>query len=193
MRRPMILAAAALLVASALTACADTPGSDADTTTPEAADSPESTDSAETTDPAGTTEPSEPVPTDGADLELEPGAYVVDVPPGVAEEGTPLEASAGAAWTGTDDLVYVITFGSGTCPWIADPAASADGEVTFAPLPDGPCTMDYRPATTVVELPAELAEQDEVTLTIGTWGDVTLPPKTDGKASSVVWIGEALQ
>lgn len=189
MRRPMILAAAALLVASALTACADTPG--ADTTTP---DSPESTEPTETTDPAETTEPpSEPVPTDGADLELEPGAYVVDVPPGLAEDGTPLEASAGAAWTGTDGLVYVIAFGSGTCPWIADPTASPDGEVTFAPLPDGPCTMDYRPATTVVELPAGLAEQDEVTLTIGSWGELTLPPRTEGQPSAVVWIDEELQ
>ncbi|MGO1318258.1 MAG: hypothetical protein ACTMIR_14655, partial [Cellulomonadaceae bacterium] len=92
--------------------------------------------------------------------------------------------------------VYVVTFGSGSCPTVADPQATEeDGAiaVTFPAPSDGPCTMDYRPATTVVELPDAVLDEDEVTLRLGDLGEVTLPERTDGEPSALVWVDAPAQ
>lgn len=122
-----------------------------------------------TTAPASPT----PVPT----LELAAGSSVVGLPDDLA--APPVDATAGAARTSDDGLLYVVTLGSGSCPAVADPTATASGDgtvaVTFPALGDGPCTMDWVPATTVVALPDGVAPDSDLTVTIGDLGTVTLP------------------
>lgn len=113
----------------------------------------------------------------GADeLELAAGWSTVGLP---SELGTPpTDAVAGVARTADDTLIAVVTFGSSTCPQVADAQATGVGnqvEVTFPTPGDGPCTLDYVPATSVVELPAGAEPEAELTVIVGDWGSVTLP------------------
>jgi hypothetical protein len=110
-------------------------------------------------------------------LDLSAGSTVLGLPEGL---GTPSpDAAAGAARTTDDTLLYVVTFGSSTCPSVADETAASTGgdavEITFPEPGDGACTADYVPATTVVALPDDVDPAQDLTVTIGTWGEVTLP------------------
>jgi hypothetical protein len=131
------------------------------------------------------TEGSTPTATAGGDLELTAGSSALDLPPGAGEQ--PADAAAGAARTSDDTLLYVVTFGSSTCPQVADATAEAAGadavEVTFPEPGDGPCTADFVPSTTVVALPDSVDPGSDLTVTIGTWGVVTLP----AGSQDVVW------
>ncbi|GIG36859.1 hypothetical protein [Cellulomonas pakistanensis] len=124
-----------------------------------------------------TTEPATPTPAPTGTLELVAGSSVVGLPDGL--DAPPVDAAAGAARTSDDTLLYVVTWGSSTCPQVADPEASADGDgvvrVTFAEPGDGPCTMDYVPATSVVALPDATAPDADLTVAVGEWGEVALP------------------
>lgn len=110
------------------------------------------------------------------ELELTAGWSAVGLP---SELGTPpADAVAGVARTSDDALIAVVTFGSSTCPQVADARATGVGDqvtVTFPTPEDGPCTLDYVPATSVVELPAGTDAEAELTVIIGDWGSVTLP------------------
>lgn len=112
-----------------------------------------------------------------AELELSAGSSVVGLPDGIGDQ--PADAAAGAARTSDDTLIYVITFGSSTCPSVADATAASAGadavEITFPEPDDGACTADYVPATTVVALPDDVDPGQDLTVTVGTWGEVTLP------------------
>jgi hypothetical protein len=131
------------------------------------------------------TEGTTPTATAGGELELTAGSSALDLPPGAGEQ--PVDATAGAARTSDDTLLYVVTFGSSTCPQVADPTAEATGtdavDVTFPELGDGPCTADFVPSTTVVALPDSVDPASDLTVTIGTWGVVTLP----AGSQDVVW------
>lgn len=122
-----------------------------------------------------TTEP--PTPTPAETLELAAGSSVVGLPDDLA--APPADAVAGAARTSDDTLVYVITWGSSTCPQVAAPEAEAAGDgavrVTFPEQDGGPCTQDYVPATSVVALPDTVAPDADLTVQVGDWGEVTLP------------------
>lgn len=146
-----------------LAACASGPGSAGSTDAP-------------TTAPASPT----PVPT----LELVAGSSVVGLPDDLA--APPVDAVAGAARTADDGLLYVVTLGSGTCPSVADPTATDAGDgtvaITFADLGEGPCTMDWVPATTVVALPDGVATDGDLAVTLGDLGEVTLPAGSDEPA-----------
>ncbi len=148
-----------------LAACASTPGS------------PGGTDDATTGSPTPT-----PAPT----LELAAGSSVVGLPDDLA--APPVDATAGAARTADGALIYVITYGSSTCPSIADPSATGPGDgtvaVAFAEPGDGPCTMDWVPATTVVALPDGVASDGDLAVTIGDLGSVTLP----AGSQEPVWV-----
>lgn len=161
----------AVAAVALLGACASTPGSG---------------DTADTADDTATTEPASPTPTPAPTLELAAGSSIVGLPEEVA--APPVDAAAGAARTTDDALLYVVTFGSSTCPAVPDPTATAAGDgavsVTFPEPGDGACTMDYVPATSVVALPDGIAPDADLAVSIGDWGQVTLP------AGSVepVWV-----
>ncbi|VTR75925.1 hypothetical protein [Cellulomonas hominis] len=131
------------------------------------------------------TEGTTPTATAGGELELTAGSSAPGLPPGAGEQ--PADAVAGAARTADDTLLYVVTFGSSTCPDVADATAGAAGtdavEVTFPEQGDDPCTADYVPTTTVVALPESVDAASDLAVTIGTWGEVTLPPGSQ----DVVW------
>jgi hypothetical protein len=128
--------------------------------------------SAATTEPPAATDPATPEP-----LTLTAGSSVVGLPDDLA--APPADASAGAARTSDPTLLYVVTFGSSTCPSIADPTATSTGEgaleITFPEPDDGICTQDYVPATTVVALPDGFDGAGELSVAIGPWGQATLP------------------
>lgn len=130
----------------------------------------------ETTEPPATTEPATPEP-----LTLTAGSTVVGLPDDLA--APPADVSAGAARTTDPALLYVVTFGSSTCPVVADPTATSTGEgaveITFPEPGDGICTQDYVPATTVVALPDGVDGAGELTVAVGSWGEVTLPAGSD--------------
>lgn len=165
-RRPRhaLAGVAAIAAVALLGACASTPGSDT-------ADDP-------------TTEPPASTPSPAPTLELTAGSSVVGLPDDMT--APPVDAVVGAARTADDALLYVVTFGSSTCPAVADPTATAAGDgavaVTFPEPDDGACTMDYVPATTVVALPDEAAPDADLVVTIGEWGQVTLPAGSDEPA-----------
>lgn len=123
-------------------------------------------------------------PTAAPTLELAAGSSVVGLPDDLT--APPVDATAGAARATDDGLLYVVTFGSGSCPAVADPTATGLGEgavtVTFPDLGDGPCTTDWVPATSVVALPDEVAPEGDLTVTIGDLGVVTLPAGSDEPA-----------
>jgi hypothetical protein len=111
--------------------------------------------------------------------------------PGLPDAATSPEtdAAAGAARTDQDGLVYVVTFGSSTCPDVPDPEAEAgdDGSVrvTFPEPGDGVCTQDYVPTTSVVGLPADVDPTADLRVDLGSRGEVTLP----AGSQDVVWSG----
>ncbi|MEV7973918.1 hypothetical protein [Cellulomonas sp. NPDC089187] len=126
-----------------------------------------------------------PDPDTGVALDLTAGSTVIGLPTGVDPAAN--DATAGALRTEEDGLIAVITFGSSTCPQVPEPLATgADGTVTVAfPEPtDGPCTLDYVPATTVVALPDGGDTGGDLTVTIGDFGSVTLPAESTG----VEWV-----
>lgn len=142
--------------------------------------------SAEATSASPSTATSEPAPS-GSGVALSAGSSVVGLPEGVAEP--PAGAVAGASRTTDPSLIYVITFGSSTCPMVADPDAVATGaagadevEITFPEPTGGACTADYVPATTVVALPEE--PTGDLRVLLGPAGDVTLPAGSD----EVEWV-----
>lgn len=123
----------------------------------------------------------EPTPS-GSPLALTAGASAFGLPEGVT--GPPAGAVAGAARTTDPGLIYVVTFGSSTCPMVADPTAVATGpagsaavEITFPEPTAGACTADHVPATSVVALPE--AGSGDLRVVLGPAGDVTLPARSD--------------
>jgi len=121
--------------------------------------------------------PTAPAPS-GSPLALTAGSSVVGLPERVA--APPAGAVAGAARTTDPSLIYVITFGSSTCPMVADPTAVATGaagsaavEITFPEPTAGACTADYVPATSVVAVPD--VGSGDLRVELGPAGDVTLP------------------
>lgn len=129
-------------------------------------------------------EPTTDAPTAAA-LDLVAGSTVVGLPDGFGPQ--PTDAQAGAARSADDTLIYVVTFGSSTCPAVPDDTAEQTGDgavtVTFPEPGDGPCTMDYVPATTVVALPDDADPAADLDVTVGESGTVTLPAGDD----DVVW------
>lgn len=132
----------------------------------------------------GSTVTATPDPDEAPTLDLTAGSSVIGLP---SEFGTgSLDAAAGAARTSDDSLIAVVTYGSSTCPQVPDTPATGSGSavtVTFPEPTDGPCTMDYVPATTVVALPDGVSDGD-LTVTIGEIGTVTLP----AGSTEPVWV-----
>lgn len=171
-RRTRVAAALAggLLVPAVLTACAEPTDPGAPSTPTEDTVSP-------TEDTPTPIEPSTPA-SDWAGVELAPGVVVRGLPDGV--EGTQ-DSPAGAAWSPAERLLYVITYGSSSCPTTTHPEAAVDGGtvvVTLVPPPaDAICTMDYAPTTSVVGVPDGADSGEAVTVQLGDAGTVEVAPR----------------
>lgn len=127
---------------------------------------------------------------DAKDIDpLEAGATGRGLPPGL--EGS-TSSSAGAAWSPEPGLVYVVTNDSSSCPIIAEPTATAEGDeivVGLLPRRDGMCTMDFAPTTSVVQLPDDVEDGSAVTLRLGDQGTVELAARaTPGEAGAIAWV-----
>jgi hypothetical protein len=71
-------------------------------------------------------------------------------------------------WSGAGRM-YLVTFGSGSCPKLPT-SVSATGSsrliVTTASSSDGPCTMDFGPTTSVVDVPLGIDDTKPVEVTV---------------------------
>ncbi|WP_125773129.1 hypothetical protein [Antribacter gilvus] len=186
----LLLGVSAAVALLALTACAqqvDTPGGGGS-----ASPSPEaSTGGGDEASPSPTaTSSGAEAPVDAAAMPLEPGATGRGLPDGVPGS---MDSPAGAAWSPEEGLLYVVTYGSSSCPSLAEPEATADGgtvTVSLLPPKDGMCTMDWAPTTTVVAVPAGTDEAAPVSMVLGTHGTVEVPPRaTAGETGEAAWVG----
>ena len=177
--------ALSLVALLALAAC----GTDTDSGG-NASDAPSTQESPdESTPPDETSE----APQDAADLPIEAGINGVDLPAGV---DAPTSGGTGAAWTAQDGYLYVVTFGSSTCPRIAEGDATLDGSdvvVTFQKVDETkPCTMDLRPWTTVVKAPEGVDESADVTVRLDEAGTVVLAPRAAaGQVGEAAWVAQS--
>lgn len=129
-----------------------------------------------------------------AQLPLEPGAFVIgDIPADLARElGTSTDLSAVVAWAPAEGFLYLVAWGSSSCPVYAAPNAE------FAPLGARPlaidvaepdewfidnsdenfvCFDDWAPTTTVVSVPAAVDNGQPLAVAIGTLGQITVEPR----------------
>lgn len=125
-------------------------------------------------------------------------ATEMGVTPGEAGRGLPEgmpgadNAPLGAAWTAEPGLLYVITYGSSSCPVLAEAQAeSAESgvQVTLIPPPaDGICTMDWAPTTTVVAVPEGTDETAPLSVALGDQATVEVAPRAaEGEAGEPAW------
>ncbi len=143
-----------------------------------------------TEDAPGSTGPSAPA-SDWAGVELAPGVLVRGLPDGVESTA---DSPAGAAWTPDAGLLYVITYGSSSCPTTAGPQAVDDSGtvvVTLVPPPaDAICTMDYAPTTSVVGAPDGADTGAPLSVRLGDAGTVEVAPRAaPGEPGPAAWVG----
>jgi len=176
--------AVSLVALLALTACGtDTDSGGSSPTAEESSSAEETTPSEETPE----------APLNAADLPIEAGANGVDLPDGI---DPPSNGGTGAAWTAEDGYLYVVTFGSSTCPTVAEGEATLEGSdvvVTFEKVEDNkPCTMDMRAWTTVVKAPEGVDESADVTVKLDEAGSVVLTPRAAaGQVGEAAWVEQS--
>ncbi|MGF0115450.1 hypothetical protein ACQFYA_03870 [Promicromonospora sp. Marseille-Q5078] len=123
-----------------------------------------------------------------------PGEHVRGLPEGA--EGT-FDSPAGAAWSPTPGVLLVVTYGSSTCPRLAEAEAGwADGQealdVGMVEPDPGPCTMDYTPTTSAVAVPSDADAGAPVTVRLGDLGTVEVAPRAAaGETGPVGWVTAA--
>ncbi|MEP6650393.1 MAG: hypothetical protein ABJA74_10865 [Lapillicoccus sp.] len=89
--------------------------------------------------------------------------------------------SAGQAlvgWGGRGRM-YVVTFGSGTCPKLPTTVTVGDGNrltITTTSNSKGPCTMDVSPTTSVITVPRGFDDTTPVQVTVDGVPS-TVPPR----------------
>jgi hypothetical protein len=100
--------------------------------------------------------------------------------------------TAGVGWTSDDTLLYVVLWGSSSCPPVASSPATRTGDGAIAVVTDTgryagrACTADLGPATTVVALPGGVAPGAAVSVLVDGHGPARLPAAVDGDAP--VWV-----
>lgn len=155
-----------------------------ETTEPDG-DDPSTDPSTEPTDDA--TDEQQGLP-DAATMDVVAGAHGKGLPPGA---DAPTEGGTGAAWSAEPGLLLVVTFGSSTCPLLAEDDAAVEGSdvvVSFVDIPaDTACTMDYVPATSVVAVPDDVDTSADVSVVLGDRGTVVVPPPAEGAAGEFAW------
>ncbi|MFI2105205.1 hypothetical protein ACH436_18080 [Isoptericola sp. NPDC019693] len=124
-----------------------------------------------------------------------PGEHVRGLPDGA--EGT-FDSPAGVAWSPDPAVLLVVTYGSSSCPLLAEAEAGWDdggGTVDVRmvePDPDQVCTMDYVPTTSAVAVPPGADAGTPVTVRLGDLGEVELTPRAkDDAAGPVAWVPAA--
>jgi len=98
---------------------------------------------------------------------------------GLPPNATRSSAFEGHAVWAEAGRMYVVTFGSSSCPKVpTGVSASADNRLTVRakPISDGPCTMDISPTTSLVDVPAGIDDSNPVEVTIDGVVSV-LPPR----------------
>lgn len=198
-RRPAspVLAVGVALAVLGLAACASATegggdgGADGGATTSPPGATDEPSDGPTWEDPSQSGDEGEPpaLAPDAAAMPLEAGAHGRGLPPGL---DAPVDGGTGAAWSAEPGLLYVVTYGSSSCPLVAEPeAAVRDGAVvvTFVEIPpDTVCTMDYVPATSVVAVPSEVDASAEVSVELEGEGTVVVPPAAQGATGAAAWV-----
>lgn len=192
--------AGAVLTGLLLAGCAgaDTPGGSGGGSGDEAAVG--STPSGEPSDTAGTADeegdmdgdaPRNVKPKVKADAidPLEAGATGTGLPKGLKGSSS---SPAGAAWSPEAGLIYVVTNDSSSCPIIAGPTATLDGDevvVELLPRRDGMCTMDWVPTTSVVQVPDDVADGAAFSVRLGDKGVADVDERgPGGKAGAIAWV-----
>jgi len=100
--------------------------------------------------------------------------------------------AAGVGWTTDDTLLYVVLWGSSSCPPVASSPATSRGHGAIAVVTDArryagrACTADLAPATTVVALPGGVAPGAAVSVLVDGQGPARLPAAKEGGAP--VWV-----
>jgi hypothetical protein len=128
------------------------------------------------------------VPSPGATLAA--GAHWRGLPSSFGEPGT--VHGAGVGWTSDDTLLYVVLWGSSTCPPVAVSPATRSGDGAIAVVTDTAryrgkaCTADLVPTTTVVALPTGAVPGAAVPVLVDGHGPAHLPAAAEGDAP--VWI-----
>lgn len=187
---PHVLRALALTGVLALAACTPPQGSasdDSSSASPSPSGSSETSESAspspsqsESSDPGSTTRPTDEPQTDGgASGNTDTGSpfeFVRGLPSGV--EDAPADTAAGVGWNEAGDALYVVTFGSSSCPLVPQAVEQAGGglEITLAAAGGAVCTMDIVPTYATVAPPSGVASDAPVTAILGDLGQVTIPP-----------------
>ncbi|ACQ78946.1 hypothetical protein Bcav_0685 [Beutenbergia cavernae DSM 12333] len=119
------------------------------------------------------------------------GQFFRGLPPGV--ESVPGSAGqAGAGWSDAERQLFVVTFGSSTCPLVGvGVTGSEEGLLTVELVETGGdiCTTDIVPTTSVVEVPGSVSRDDGIVVVLGDLGEVSLPA-WDG-ATVMAWLPNA--
>lgn len=180
--RGLLLAGVVSVLALVVTACASP--------APSGGRSPEPTDS-----PSAPASPSASPSASGEVTGVPaPGEHARGLPDGA--EGT-FDSPAGVAWSPDAGVLLVVTYGSSTCPRLAEAEAGWDDahEAVVVGLVDpdpGPCTMDYVPTTSAVAVPPDADAGTPVTVRLGDLGEVEVSPRTkDAVAGPVAWVPAA--
>jgi hypothetical protein len=98
------------------------------------------------------------------------------LPPSVTPTDT-----MGASLVGWESAgrLYVVTYGSSTCPRVPVSMSVATGNqltIVTKPTSDGPCTMDFGPSTSVVDAPTGLDDSKPLQVTVDGVAS-TVPPR----------------
>ena len=113
------------------------------------------------------TTPSAPAPTAGSATGSTPTvSHTKGLPSSVTVTDTSGQSQVG--WFGPGQMCLV-TYGSSTCPRVPTSVTSAAGNrltITTAPSSDGPCTMDFGPTTSVVDVPQGISDTQPVQVTV---------------------------
>jgi hypothetical protein len=103
-------------------------------------------------------------------------SHTKGLPPTVTPTDTAGQSLVG--WSGPR-LMYLVTYGSGSCPKLPTSVDFVEGNrltITTRPASDGPCTMDFGPTTSVVDVPPGVDDTKPVEVTVD--GVVsTVPPR----------------
>jgi hypothetical protein len=123
-------------------------------------------------------------------MDLIPGAAGRGLPEGAAGQSMPA-AQGGAGWAPDEGLLYVVTFGSSSCPTLAAPQATGHDPLSVRLIEPTAevCTADFAPTTTVVGVPDGVDDGRPVAVRVGDLGTVQVQPRpVPGEAGPLAWI-----
>lgn len=115
-------------------------------------------------------------------LLVQAGGWASGIPTDLAAATAGTNSRAAVAWTGVEGLMYVVTWGSSSCPMRARHFADQHDGAVWVELLDQAagrrCTMDWAPTTSIVAVPAGVDNGEPLTAKLGDLGEVTVPPRS---------------